>query len=135
MLQCIVTRINDKRKHQQHFTSVQPSWRLSKRRVSCRRFEEVTLQTGRCEESSVFMVSCLHLFAKSRTSHLRGVCEGAGVWMASSAGFRLISGWVSFALTLCPAAEGEEGRGESAKQVYFRTLFFLDRKRNANAAY
>lgn len=50
-------------------------------------------------------------------------CQGVDGWMASSAGFRLSSGWVSFALILRLAAKGKEGTGQSIKQVYFRPLF------------
>lgn len=131
----IVTRIDDKKKHQQHFTSVQPSRRLSKSRVSCRRFEEVTLQTGRCEESSLFMVLCLHLFAKYRTSYLRGVCEGVGVWMASSAGF---SAHIRVGLFRTDSLSSGGGGGRKARKCetgVFQDIVILDGKRNANAAH
>lgn len=96
-------------------------------------FEEVILQTGRCEETLFFSFSP---FTKWRTSHSWEACEGVGGWMASSAGLQLLSGrGVSPALTLlCLAAEGGGNKGwKYSPQVYFRPLS-LDRKRNFNTA-
>lgn len=114
----IVTRVEDKNKHRWNFTS-----RSSRCLVSCGRFEEVTLQKGRCWETFFFVLFLTFCEIKdipfSRSVWRCWWLDGSFCWVLALVGvgrFRSDSlssdgGW------------GEEGRGESIKQVYFRPLF------------
>lgn len=67
---------------------------------------------------------------------MRGVCEGVGVWMASSAG---LSARIRVGLfrtdSLSSGGGGGRKGGRVLKQVYFQDIVILDGKRNANAAH